>query len=87
MKPKLEQLVKLIEREMTHAFNKHGLYHNSHELYAVLLEEVEEFWDSVKANAEDGYELIQVISVAMRYLLERGDISDISLKQYDRWGE
>ncbi len=48
----------------------HGPYHSQHEAYAVLLEEVDEYWQEVKrrvrtpGRARD--ELIQIAAVAMR---------------------
>jgi len=66
----IKELDELIDREMETAFDIWGRYHNTHELYAVLLEEVEEFWQSVKENNPDYYELIQVIAVARRAIIE-----------------
>lgn len=60
---------------------RYGKYHNSHEHYAVLKEEVDEWWDSIKGNIDfapcSHYELIQVAAVALRYVLENGDIDEI----------
>ena len=53
-------------REMRQARDTHGPYATAHELYAVLLEEVDEFWDSVKTDTPDAYELLQVAAVAFR---------------------
>jgi hypothetical protein len=36
----------------------------------VLQEEVDEFWDSVKADDPDPYELIQVTAVALRAICD-----------------
>jgi len=47
---------------------KRGDFHNKHETYAVLLEEVEEFWESVKKDRPDFVELLQVAAVAIRAL-------------------
>ena len=70
----VEQLNHAINKEMDEAVEKWGKYHNTHEFYAVLLEEVEEFWDSVKKNEPDFYELIQVIAVAKRAIIEFCDL-------------
>lgn len=43
-----------------------GHFRSSHELAAVLREEFEEFWESVRADAPDAMELIQVAAVAIR---------------------
>lgn len=41
-----------------------------HEMYAVLKEELEEFWDSVKAGDPDPGELLQICAVARFALLQ-----------------
>ena len=55
-------------REITRVRKKHKPYHNHHEAYAVLLEEVQEYWDSVKADRPNPCELVQVAAVAMMAL-------------------
>ena len=47
-----------------------------HEGYAVLLEEVDELWDAIKANdiAHSRVEAVQVAAMAIRYLLEGGSL-------------
>lgn len=45
---------------------KHGKLQSAHEVYAVLKNELEEFWDSVKAHDPDPYELLQIAAVAYR---------------------
>lgn len=81
----LADLSELVFKEMANAQAKHGRFHNSHEFYAVLLEEVQEYWDSVKQNRDDHYELIQVIAIALRYLMERADVEVLKRKQCIRW--
>ena len=66
----IQDLDREIDQEMKQAHDKWGDYHNTHELYAVLLEECEEFWDSVKRNEPDFQELIQVVAVAKRGIIE-----------------
>lgn len=60
----VEEVVKEIDRSRA----KHKPYNSHHEAYAVLQEEVEEYWDSVKRNRPDPTELVQVAAVAMRAL-------------------
>jgi chromosome segregation and condensation protein ScpB len=71
----------LVGNEMVFGEIKYGKYHNSHEHYAVLKEELDEYWDDVKANKSETpqamYELVQVAAVALRYVLERGDLESI----------
>lgn len=61
-----EDTIKTLNKEMEFAVEKFGSFNSTHELYAVLLEELEEFWDSVKKNEPSSYELIQVAIVAIR---------------------
>ena len=58
--------IRALIREMGEAQEIHGAYATAHELYAVLQEEVDEFWDSVKQDRADPAELLQVAAVALR---------------------
>lgn len=63
----------LVERELRRALVKFPVpFHNAHEGYAVLLEEVDELWDEIKANRADTArkEAVQVAAMAVRFLLE-----------------
>ena len=53
-----------VSTEMNRGKDKFGEFASAHELYAVLKEEVDEFWDSVKGNDPDPEELLQVAAVA-----------------------
>ncbi len=79
----------LLDTEMRHAFNKFGPYHNGHEVYGVLAEELAEFFDHVRDNTADGpeaaYELIQLAAVALRYVIDTSDVDLISGIQEERW--
>lgn len=83
------KIVDILNREMFEGFARYGQYHNSHEHYAVLQEEVDEWWDTVKNNEshthESMYELIQVAAVALRFVVERGNIDAIAMIQEDRY--
>lgn len=83
---KLSDLTEVLEKEMAWAKEKHGEYHNAHEQYAVMKEEVEEWWDAVKGNYSDSclYELVQVAAVALRYVMERGTVESIAWVQNKR---
>lgn len=85
----LSSLIPLITAEMDAASNKYGPFHNSHEHYAVLQEEVDEWWDAVKGNMADccQYELLQIAAVALRYILENGDAESIANVQRMRYIE
>lgn len=64
---KLDDMIKI---EQMRGLSMYGYYNSMHEAYAVILEELDEFWDSVKANKIDPEELIQVIATARRALFE-----------------
>ena len=59
-----------IRMEQERGVKKFGRYHSMHEAYAVVKEELDEFWDGVKANDPDPEELLQVCATARRALLE-----------------
>lgn len=65
--------LKEIVEEFNQAMSKHPkLLSSRHEGAAVLLEEVDEFWDAVKADDVDSAkrEAVQVAAVVLRYLVE-----------------
>ena len=68
----LDMLMALIELEFVNATSKFGSFHNTHEGYAVLKEEVDELWDEVKANNTKGAcdEAVQVGAMALRFLFD-----------------
>ena len=57
---------RLIRKEQNRGANKFGRFNSAHELYAVLQEEVDEFWEGVKKDKPDPLELIQIAAVARR---------------------
>lgn len=61
-----------IANEFVRARMKHGPMRGAHEGYAVLLEEVDELWDEIKANnpVNARKEIIQVAAMALAYLIE-----------------
>lgn len=60
-----------IIRELERAESKFGPFHNTHEGYAVLLEEVDELWGAIKSNDKEHAkkEAVQVAAMALRFLL------------------
>ena len=85
-----KELLWLINEEAKYATKQYGPFKSPHEAYGVLKEEFEEWWDSIKNDEQSDYELLQVVAVGFRYLVERvkenyallGDISD---EQMERW--
>ena len=59
-----------IRMEQARGQKKFGDYNSAHEMYAVIKEELEEFWASVKADDPDPKELLQICATARRALLE-----------------
>lgn len=70
-------MIEEIKKEAEKARVKFGNYNSTHEAYAVLKEEVDEFWQLVKDSKQDGFlsehmikELIQISAVAYRAAME-----------------
>lgn len=61
-----------VAEEYMQARIKHPPMRGPHEGYAVLLEEVDELWDEIKANNPEAArkEVIQVAAMALAYLIE-----------------
>jgi hypothetical protein len=70
-----EAIVDCIAVELCRAYKKHGRAPWSrHEFYGVILEEFEEMWDDIKADAPDeklDKEIIQVAAMCIRFLETR----------------
>ena len=71
-----ESFLAAVNTEYARARQKNGPYHSHHEAYAVLLEEVDEYWDQVKKkpskrDPKNMYEeLVQIAQVAMATAVE-----------------
>lgn len=70
-KPSEEYLAEIME-EYVRARAKFPPMHSTHEGYAVILEELDEMWDAIKANDTKGArrEALQVATMALAFLLE-----------------
>ena len=69
----LKQAVLEAETEVLRAIVKHPTpFHSAHEGYAVLLEEVDELWNEVKAQTQSPEQMrkeaIHVAAMALRFL-------------------
>jgi len=66
----IQTFQQLVADELSRARAKHGAVHGLHEGYAVLLEEVDEFWDEVKKKTPDKantyMELVQIAAMAQK---------------------
>lgn len=62
------ELFEWLEVEMLKGQRKFGDFNSTHEFYAVLKEEVDELWETIKKNDMDLTEVLQVAAVAFRGL-------------------
>jgi hypothetical protein len=78
----------LVRAELARAAAKHPQFNSRHEGYAVLLEEVDELWDDVKADRQAPAmdEAVQVAAMAIRFLTDCGtwEKTDPSVGEEDR---
>jgi len=63
-------IVYRVLKECEKARKKHGPFHSTHEAYAVIKEELEEWWDTVKADEPDDDELVSVAAMAITAIVE-----------------
>ena len=69
----LMQVLEDVREEVRKACKKHQSMTVTHEAYAVILEELDEFWDLVKANGPKELmrsELIQVAAMCVRTIID-----------------
>jgi hypothetical protein len=64
----------LVSAELISATNKFGPINSLHEGYAIILEELDEFWDAVKSKESDSLdilmELVQVAAMCQRTAMD-----------------
>ena len=71
-----KHILKMVEGEVASAQMNWPKFHNAHEGFAVLKEEVDELWDIVKTNqkkrniTEMRIEAVQVAAMAVRFAAE-----------------
>lgn len=59
-----------VGKECAKARKKHPEMHSTHEAHSVILEEFEEWWDSVKADTPDDKELVQTAAMCVLAIVE-----------------
>lgn len=65
-----DQLLMKLRLEIASGLRQHGHFVSSHELYALLKEELEEFWDGVKERDPDPKELLQICALAYQGVID-----------------
>ena len=70
-----------VAAELYRATRKFGSFASTHEGYAVILEELDELWDDVKANRVDDSiaEAVQVAAMATRYVMDIRAQQDVAV--------
>ncbi len=67
-----KEVFKLVEKELESANRKFPLFNSSHEAYAVIKEELDEYWECVmkdRCKAEQRDELKQVAAMAIKAIV------------------
>lgn len=73
-----------VAEELARARSLHGRMHNAHEAYAVILEELDEFWEEVRRKQSERSprrllaELIQIGAMAQRTAEDLGLIESVA---------
>lgn len=61
---KLDSILDLVRKETIKAHQKYGKFKSKHEAYAVLLEESEELWETIKKKQPDQRTKEEAVQVA-----------------------
>ena len=61
---RLSQILEEVREEVERAHSKYGKFNSLHEAYAVLLEESEEFWETLRRKEPAGRSREEAIQVA-----------------------
>jgi hypothetical protein len=68
--PDIAQVLSQVAEECQRARDKYPSLNSTHEAHGVILEEFEEWWDSVKADEPDDKELLSVAAMAVLAIVE-----------------
>ena len=72
----IHDIMEAVQRELVRAMDNFPSFNSAHEGYSVILEELDELWEHVKANqknrdwAEMQKEAIQVAAMAIRFAID-----------------
>lgn len=87
LEQRIDEALAQVKREIMRAKTKHPRdFSGPHEAYGVLLEEVDELWDEIKADHFHGSaqkEAMQVAAMAVRYMVEIPVRTDEATKTWD----
>lgn len=61
----MESLLELVQEKVYSNRSRHGPFSSTHEIYAVLQEELDKYWDSVKLKDPDPTYLISLASATI----------------------
>lgn len=82
-----DRLSEYVKNELHKAIAKHKGMNSPHEAYAVLLEEMDEFWDEVKKQTHSKSlmykELLQISAMAQRAIIDL-DLMPVELTKKER---
>lgn len=77
----------MVESELNRATDKFAPFNNPHEAYAVILEELDELWDEIKANrgrsADAFNEARQIAAMAVRYMIDLVELDPGTIKKWN----
>ena len=66
----VEDAFDAVRIEMMRSQQERGPFNSWHEAYAVIKEELDELWDSIKADDPDPEEALQIAACATRLLID-----------------
>jgi len=73
---RLDYALRIVGDEVLRALDRFESFNSPHEGYAVILEELDELWEQVKANRGREPDAIneakQIAAMAVRYMIEAG---------------
>lgn len=73
---RIDRALAAVRSELLRAIGTFGAFGSGHEGYAVMLEELDELWDQVKANDLEAAraEATQVAAMAVRFMIDLGGV-------------